>query len=96
MSTVIESASGLAAYKWIDASVQQPLPEQQIQIYTTDRGMVTVAVVPAGPHADDHTPTLARRREHVWSEVHDPFDTSTADVDERAGGNPIGNPHGPR
>lgn len=96
MSEKIESASGLAAYRGIDASVQQTVPEPSIQVFTRDRGMLTVAVVPAGPHADDPTPTLGRRREHVWSEVHDPFDTHTAEVDERAGGNPVGNPHGPR
>ena len=94
MSKEIESASGLAAYKEIYSSVEQTTPEHYVQVYTRDRGMVTVAVVPAGPH--DATPTLARRREHVWSEVHDAFDTRTAEVDERAGGNPIGNPHGPQ
>lgn len=52
--------------------------------------------VPARPLANDHTPTLARRRAHIWPEAHDPCDIGTAEVDERAGGNPVGNPHGPR
>jgi hypothetical protein len=93
MSREIESASGLAAYKGIDSSIQQAVPERYTRVYTRDRGMVTVPVVPAGPHADDNALTLARKREHVWSEVHDPFDTRTAEVDERASGNPVGNPH---
>ncbi len=31
-----------------------------------------------------------RKREAIWSEVHDPFDTTTAEVDPRASGDPLG------
>jgi hypothetical protein len=35
-----------------------------------------------------------RRRDTIWPEVHDPFDTDDPDVDPRATGDPIG-PHRP-
>jgi len=31
-----------------------------------------------------------RRRDSIWPEVHDPFDTDTAEVDVRSSGDPIG------
>jgi hypothetical protein len=31
-----------------------------------------------------------RRRDSIWPEVHDPFDTDTAEVDARSTGDPIG------
>jgi hypothetical protein len=95
MGKGIESASGLAAYRGTDWGDRQALPAQHTQVYAKDHGTVTIPIVPAGHGADDHTPTLPRKREHVWPEIHDAFDTLTAEVDERSSGDPVGNRHGP-
>ena len=41
-------------------------------------------------------PGLPRKRDPQWPEVHDPFDTPTAVVDERATGDPVGSKRVPR
>jgi hypothetical protein len=48
--------------------------------------------VAAGPQVDVRKAMGDRLRDAIWPEVHDAFDTRTAEVDDRAGGNPVGNP----
>jgi len=90
----IESATGLPAHKVSDFSVPHTPAPQQAEVYPEHRGPVAVPVVEAGPHTDDRTPAIPRKREHEWPEVHDPFDTTTAEVDSRSSGDPIGSPRG--
>jgi hypothetical protein len=92
MSKGIESASGLAAHREVGTYVDQSEPEHSTQVFTKDRGTVTVDVVRSGPGAGDSTPTMPRKRDYVWPEVHDPFDSQTAEVDERSSGDPVGEP----
>jgi hypothetical protein len=86
----LEGADGLAAHKTADLSGPGHHDYPRIQVFDEHRGPVSVPVVPAGPGADDRTPTIPRKREHIWSEVHDPFDTPSAEVDPRSSGDPIG------
>lgn len=51
-----------------------------------------VAQAAADDRADASEALLDRKRDAIWQEVHDAFDTRTALVDDRAGGNPVGNP----
>jgi hypothetical protein len=88
----VEGADGLAAHKTADLSGPEHHDPQRIDVFDEHRRPVSVPVVPAGPGADDRTPTIPRKREHVWSEVHDPFDTTSAEVDPRSSGDPIGTP----
>lgn len=59
---------------------------------TTPTGGAAAAHVPAGPQVDARKAPGDRLRDAIWPEVHDAFDTCTAEVDDRAGGNPVGNP----
>lgn len=87
----LEDASGLPAHRTSDQEVKPaPAGPARTEVYHEQEGPISVPVVPAGPGTDDRTPTIPRKREHVWPEVHDPFDTSTADVDPRASGDPTG------
>lgn len=45
---------------------------------------------PAEEQTEERTAMGGRKRDAIWEEVHDPFDTRTAVVDPRAGGDPIG------
>ena len=45
---------------------------------------------PAEEQTDERKAMGDRKRDAIWEEVHDPFDTRTAVVDPRASGDPIG------
>lgn len=63
------------------ATPQQPRDRSQ----TPDRP-------PADEQYDARVAMGNRSRNAEWPEVHDPFDTTTAEVDPRATGDPIGSP----
>jgi hypothetical protein len=53
-------------------------------------GPLVEGITAASQHPAQDALITPRKRELIWPEVHDPNDTTTADVDPRASGDPIG------
>jgi hypothetical protein len=53
-------------------------------------GPLVEGITSASQHPAQDAALTPRKREMIWPEVHDPIDTTTAGVDPRASGDPLG------
>jgi hypothetical protein len=65
-------------------------PEARKPTSPEGAGPLVEGLTAATKHPVQDDAMTPRKREWIWPEVHDPFDTTTAEVDPRASGDPIG------
>jgi hypothetical protein len=74
-----------------DQTPSQNVPaEARKPTWPEGAGPLVEGMTAATKHPVQNDTMTPRKREWIWSEVHDPFDTTTAEVDPRASGDPLG------